>query len=216
MLMLLLATAGESDDVAQELQMPLGPQALADAEETMPSRPATLNDPGIIDQILLDQRSLTNFPSHPKDVRRISIENSRKLTQCRINLSLTTATSETEAFYILHVSSLEQTPILEPYTRQWCQTTRRLTCSMWMQEQLNVRDWSTNACVYTEITKEFFICYRTEVANTCRLEGQDWQILQQVSPTQIHESSGAAEKAVSSVMFAHIWQSSKTKTRLSM
>ena len=38
-----------------------------------------------------------------------------------------------------------------------------------------------------------------KVAKECRLEGQGWQILRQVSPTQIHQSNGAAEKAVSTV-----------------
>ena len=37
------------------------------------------------------------------------------------------------------------------------------------------------------------------MAKECRPEGQDWQILQQVSPTQSHQSNGAAEKAVSTV-----------------
>ena len=46
MLMAPLVTAGVSDDVAQELQMPMGQQTLEDAEEPMPSRRATLEDPG--------------------------------------------------------------------------------------------------------------------------------------------------------------------------
>ena len=44
-----------------------------------------------------------------------------------------------------------------------------------------------------------------KVAKECRPEGQDWQILRQVSPTQRHQSNGAAEKAVSTV-FGRIWQ----------
>ena len=42
----LLQTAGVSAGVAQELQMPMGPQILEDVEEPMPARPATLRDPG--------------------------------------------------------------------------------------------------------------------------------------------------------------------------
>ena len=57
--------AGMSDDVAQELRMPIGPQALEDLEERMPSRPATLKDPGTPDQIVLDHHSLTHFTSQP-------------------------------------------------------------------------------------------------------------------------------------------------------
>ena len=38
-----------------------------------------------------------------------------------------------------------------------------------------------------------------KVAKECRPEGQDWQILRQVSPTQCHQSNGVALKAVSTV-----------------
>ena len=38
-----------------------------------------------------------------------------------------------------------------------------------------------------------------KVSKECRLEGQDWKILRLVSPTQSHQSSGAVEKAVSTV-----------------
>ena len=54
MLVALLTTAGVSDAVAQELQMPMGPQMLEDVEEPMPARPATLRDPGIPDQIVME------------------------------------------------------------------------------------------------------------------------------------------------------------------
>ena len=53
MLMAPLSPAGVSDEVAQELQMPIGPQASEDVEESMPARLATLNDPGTPDQIVL-------------------------------------------------------------------------------------------------------------------------------------------------------------------
>ena len=42
MLVAPLSTAGVSDEVAQELQMPMGPQMLEDVEEPMLARPATL------------------------------------------------------------------------------------------------------------------------------------------------------------------------------
>ena len=65
MLVAPVVTAGVSDDVAQELQMPMGPQTLEDVEEPMPARPATLRDPGTPDQIVTEQHSLTHFPSQP-------------------------------------------------------------------------------------------------------------------------------------------------------
>ena len=53
--------ASVSDEVAQELQMPISPQMLDDVED----RPATLKDPGNPDQIVMQQHSLTHFPSQP-------------------------------------------------------------------------------------------------------------------------------------------------------
>ena len=56
-----LTTDGVSDEVAQEIQMPVGPQTLEDFEEPMPARPATLRDPGTPDQIVMEQHNLTHF-----------------------------------------------------------------------------------------------------------------------------------------------------------
>ena len=102
--------------------MPTSSQALEDAEAPMPSRLATLEDPGTPDQIVLDQHSSTHFPESAlvQSVRRISedaihhIENSRNVTQWCHNFRLTTATWETEGLYRLRVSSCEQTPLLDP------------------------------------------------------------------------------------------------------
>ena len=62
MLVAPLSTAVVSDEVAQELQMPMGPQMLEDVEEKMPARPATLEDPSTPDQIVMEQHSLTLSP----------------------------------------------------------------------------------------------------------------------------------------------------------
>ena len=53
-----LSTAGASDEVAKELQMPIGPQMLGDVEEPMLARPATFKDPVTPDQIVMEQHSL--------------------------------------------------------------------------------------------------------------------------------------------------------------
>ena len=63
MLIAPLSSAGVSFEVAQELQMPMGPQMLEDVEEPMLASPATLRDPGTPDQIVVEQHSLTHFPS---------------------------------------------------------------------------------------------------------------------------------------------------------
>ena len=71
MLMAPLVTAGVSDDVASELQMPIGPQTLDDVEEPMPARPATpVQDRGT------QQQSLTHFPSQPWC--KMSVESRRR------------------------------------------------------------------------------------------------------------------------------------------
>ena len=60
-----LKTAGVSDEVALEIQMPVGPQMLKDVKEPMPARPATLRDPGTPDLIVMEQHNLTHLPSQP-------------------------------------------------------------------------------------------------------------------------------------------------------
>ena len=82
--------------------MPIGPQALEDVEERMPSRrPVTLKDPDTLNQLVLDQRSLTHFPGqheynsmrrkNPEDVI-LHIGYNRKLTPWCHNFSWTSAT----------------------------------------------------------------------------------------------------------------------------
>ena len=61
MLVAPLLTAGVSHEVAQELQMPIGPPMLDDVEERMPARLAILKDPGTPDRIVMQQ----HFPSQP-------------------------------------------------------------------------------------------------------------------------------------------------------
>ena len=65
MLVAPMLTAGVSNEVAQELQMPMCPQMLEDVEEPILARPATLRDPGTPDQLVMEQHSLTHFPSQP-------------------------------------------------------------------------------------------------------------------------------------------------------
>ena len=115
MLMAPSVPAAVSNDVAQNLQMPM----VNDVEEPMPARPTTLKDPGTPDPIVLDWHCLTHFPSQPWCKMFLHIENSRKSTQWCLNFSLTSATWEMEDLCRLRGSSCEQTPLLEPYTRRW-------------------------------------------------------------------------------------------------
>ena len=127
------------------------------------------------------------------------IENSRKSTQLCLNFSLTTATWEMEAVCKSRASSWEQTPLLEPSTRRCCPTPRRWTCPMlWWQQPNGCVTWGTNALSTWRQRRSSSIA-TGQGGKKCRPEGQDWQILRQVSPTQSHQSNGAAEKAVSAV-----------------
>ena len=123
MLVAPLSTAGVSDELAQELQMPMGPQTLEDVEEPMLARPATLRDPCTPDQIVMEQHSLTHIlrvspgarcASNPEDTIH--------------HISLTTDTWVTEAPCTSRASWWEQTLLLETSTRRWCPTPRRWTC----------------------------------------------------------------------------------------
>ena len=51
--------------LCQQLQMPMGREMSEDVEEPMPACLATLRDPGTPDQIVMEQHSLTHFPSQP-------------------------------------------------------------------------------------------------------------------------------------------------------
>ena len=114
--------------------MPIGPQVLDDVEEPTPARPATLKDPGTPDQIVMDQHSLTHFPSQPwckmcvESRGRDSPHREQSKIQVCLNFSLTTGTWVTEAFCRSRASSWEQTPLLEPSTRRWYPAPRRWTC----------------------------------------------------------------------------------------
>ena len=150
-------TTGVSDGVGPELQMPIGPQTLNDVEEPMPARSATLRDPGTPDQIVLDQHSLTHFSSQP--LCNVCVESRGRASphreQSKIDavapqLQFDHGTLVTEALCRSRGSSWEHTPLLEPSTRRWCQTPRRLTCPTWLRDQPSgCVTWGMNAsCVH--------------------------------------------------------------------
>ena len=56
-----------------------------------------------------------------------------------------------------------------------------------------------HAFVYMETKGGLLQLLLDTVEKEHRLEGRDWQILRQVSPTQSHQSNGGAVKAVSTV-----------------
>ena len=155
-------TAGVSDDVAEKLQMPIGPQAVEDVEGPMPFRPAVLKDPGFLDQKVLDQHSLTHFPCQPwckvcveSQGRDSPHREQSRVTQWCHNFSLT-AIWDTEAVYRLHVSSRAQTTSSQAIHATLVPDSKKMDMPTWLLEQPNwCVMWGTNASVYTETRKEF-------------------------------------------------------------
>ena len=194
MLVAPLSTAGVSDEVAQELQMPMGPQMLEDVEEPMLARPATLRDPGTPDQIVMEQHSLTHIlrvspgarcASNLEDVIHHTEQFDAVVPQLQFDYGymgdggplqiacfLVGADTSSGAIHATMVpdSKKMDMPYVVAATAKW------------------VRDLGYERfCLHGD--KEGVLqLLLDKVAKECRPEGQDWQILQQVSPTQSHQS----------------------------
>ena len=153
-----LVTAGVSDNVAQELQMPIGPQALEDVGETIP---ATFKDPGTLDQIVLYQHSLTHFPSQlwchvcvESRGREFRSREQSKFDSVVPQLQFDYGFMGTEAFCRLRRSSWEQTLLLEPYMRHF---TWFFGTTQWVRDREYER-----FCLQGE-KEEFFCCCWTKL-----------------------------------------------------
>ena len=131
-----LTTAGVSDEVAHEIQMPVRPQKLEDVEEPMPARLATLRDPGAPDQIVMEQHSMTHFPSQPWC--KMCVESRGHDSPHREQSKIDAAVPQLQFDYGYMVDGgprrmacflVGTDTILEPSTRRWCRTPRRWTCA---------------------------------------------------------------------------------------
>ena len=222
-----LLTDGVSDDIAQELQMPIGPQAVKRCGETLAisscnaqrSRHSSSNRAGSAESDTFPESALVQSVRRITRTRLSTSRTVKKSTKCCHNCrvcSLTSATWRTEALCRLRASSWERTYLLEPYTRHWCQSPRRWTCPTWLlEEPSGCVTWSMNAFVYTK-TEEMLQLLLDKVAKECRPEGQEWQTLRKVSPTQSHSQQRRRPSPQCMVFLAHIWQFSKAKSRLPM
>ena len=202
-----LTTAGGSDEVAQEIQMPVGPQMLEDVEEPMPARPAALRDPGTPDQIVMEQHNLTHFPSQPWC--KVCVEprghDSPHREQSKIDAVVPQL--QFDYGYMGNGGPLQIACFLVGTdTSSGAIHATMVPDSKKMDVPYVV---ATKAKSVRDLEYERFCLHGDKegvlqllldkVATECRPEGQDWQILRQVSPTQSHQSNGAAEKAVSTV-----------------
>ena len=134
-----LSTAGVSDEVAQELQMPMGPQMLEDVEEPMPARSATVRDPGTPDQIVMEQHSLPLFPSQLWC--KMCVESRGQAHREQSKIDAVVPQLQFDYGYMGDGGLLQiacfLVVALEPSTRRWCPTPRRWTCPMLLRQQPN-------------------------------------------------------------------------------
>ena len=123
----------------------------------------------------------------------------------------------TEALCRSRASSWEQTPLLEPSTRRWCPTPRRWTCPMLSRQQPNgCVTWGYERFLSTWRQKEFFSCYWTRWQKNVVLKDKTGKFYDKYHR---HRAIRAMEQlrrqspqCVDSL--EHIWQFSKTKSRL--
>ena len=173
----------------------------------MPARPATLRDPGTLDQIVMEQHNLTHFPcqlwckmcvdSRGHDsphreqskidavVPQLQLDYGYMGDGGPLQIACFLVGTDTPSGAI-HATMVPDSKTMDmPY---FVATTAK-----------RVRDLGLERfCLHGDIEGVLQLL-RDKVAKECRPEGQDWQILRQVSPTQSHQSNGAAEKAVSTV-----------------
>ena len=95
---------------------------------------------------------------------------------------------------------VEQTPPLEPIHSTMVPDSKKMVMSYVVAATAKwVRDLAYERFCLHGDNEGVLQLLLDKVAKECRPEGQDRQILRQVSPTQSHQSNGAAEKAVSTV-----------------
>ena len=195
MLVAPLSTAGVSDDVAQELQMPMGPQMLEDVEEPMLARPATLRDPGTPDQTVMEQHSVTHFPSQP--CCKMCVESRGRDSPHREQSNIDAVVPQLQfdygymgdggplqiACFLVGAdtsSGAIHAPMV-PDSKKMDMPHVVAATAKWVRDLVHAR-FSLHG------DKEGVLQLLLDrVAKECRLEGQDWQILRQVSPTQPSE-----------------------------
>ena len=196
-----LTTAGVSDEVAQELQMPMGPQMLEDVEEPMPARPATLKDPGTPDQIVMEQHSLTHFPSRPW---------CKMCFESRGHDSPHREPSKNDAVVpqlLFDHGYMGNGGPLQVHLL-WCRTPRRWTYPpLWQQKSSGCVTWGMNAfdCYWTEWQKNGVLKDNTgKFYDKCHRHRaiRAMEPLRKLSPQHVDSPE-------------HIWRLSKTKSRFS-
>ena len=171
----------------------------------MLARPATLRDPGTPDQIVMKQHSLKHFPSQLWC--EMCVESRGRDSPHREQSKIDAVVPQFDNGYMgdkgplpiacffvgTDTSSGAIHATMVPDSKKMDMPYFFAATAKWVRD-LGYKRF----CLHVD--KEGVLqLLLDKVAKECRPEGQDWQILRQVSPTQSHQSNGAAEKAVSTV-----------------
>ena len=161
---------------------------------------------------MLDQQSLTHFPSQPW--YKMCAESRGRDSPHREQSNIDAVVLQLQFDY---GNMGDASPLLEPYTRRWCPTPRRWTCPMLLPQQPSgCVTWGMNAFVYMEQKKEFFSCYWTKWQKYVVLKdktGKFYDKCHRHRATRAMEPLGKPSPQCVDLL-EHIWQFSKTESRL--
>ena len=186
----------------------------------MLSRPAALKDPVTPDQIVLDQHSLTHFPSQlwcNMCGGRESPLRERSTIDAVVPQLQFDYGNMGDGLDRLYFSSFEQTLLLY-FMRHWCQTPRIWACLAWLlEEPSGCVIWSVNDSVYTETRNEFFSCYWTKLPKNVVLKDKAGKFHDKCRQHRVSRPMAQRRRPSPqcAVLLSHAWKHSKTKSRLS-
>ena len=115
---------------------------------------ARLREPGTPDQIVMEQHSLTDFPSQPWC--KMCVESRGRDSPHREQSKIRAVVPQLQFDYGYMGDG---GPLQIATTRRWCPTPRRWTCLVLLPQQPSrCVTWGMNAFVHIETKNEFFSC----------------------------------------------------------
>ena len=195
--------------------MPLGPQALDDVEEPMSARLVTLKDPGTLDQIVLDQHSLTHFPNQPwckmcveyrgrDSPHREQSKIDAVVPQLQFDHGCMRGGGPLEVACVLVGTDTSSGAIhatMVPDSKKMDIPHVVAGTAKWVRDREYER-----FCIHGE--KGVLQLLLDKVTKECRLEGQDWKISTKIVTDRATRAMALWRKPSPqcAVLLAHIWQ----------
>ena len=201
--------------------MPMGPQMLDDVEEPVPARPATLGDPGTPDRIVMEQQSLTHFPSQPWCKMCIESRGRDSPHREQSKIDAVVPQLQFENGYMGDGGPLQSACFLVgadtssgaihatmvPDSKEMDMPNVVVTTTKWVSDL---------GYVYTETKKEFFSCHWTKWQENVVLEDKIGKFYNKCHRHRAIRAMAPRRKPSQRCVDLpeHIWQFSKTKSRL--